>query len=103
MSEANYNKQSVDCRLIGDVFPEPPIVLEAGQFCWGPEQNGERTLYIVLPSFDYPDALTVRRGAPGGNRVWGWDGNEEKPTLQPSIHVIGRWHGYLTAGRLQSC
>lgn len=29
---------------------------------------------------------------------WGWDGNRKKPTLTPSIHHVGHWHGYLTAG-----
>jgi hypothetical protein len=30
--------------------------------------------------------------------TWSWDGNRETPTLTPSIHHIGHWHGYLTAG-----
>jgi hypothetical protein len=38
--------------------------------------------------------------------VWTWDGNREKPTLNPSIlHDAGKggcgWHGFLTAGRFQ--
>lgn len=32
--------------------------------------------------------------------VWAWDGNKEKPTLTPSINVIGVWHGWLRAGKL---
>ena len=35
--------------------------------------------------------------APGS--VNGWDGNEEEPTLSPSI-VAGKWHGYLRGGKL---
>jgi hypothetical protein len=34
---------------------------------------------------------------------WEWDGNREKPTLSPSIHCVGVWHGYLRAGRFESC
>lgn len=34
---------------------------------------------------------------------WSWDGNREKPTLTPSIHCIGVWHGFLRAGRFESC
>ena len=31
---------------------------------------------------------------------WNWDGNEESPTLTPSVQRTGdcRWHGYLTNG-----
>jgi hypothetical protein len=29
---------------------------------------------------------------------WDWDGNMEKPTLTPSVHHIGHWHGFLTGG-----
>lgn len=37
---------------------------------------------------------------------WDWDGNEEKPTLQPSVHHTYRvdgadkthWHGWLRGG-----
>jgi len=45
--------------------------------------------------------------APHGNPGWHWDGNVERPTLTPSIQILGhgkpgtencRWHGYLTAG-----
>lgn len=32
---------------------------------------------------------------------WKWDGNEETPTLEPSIrHLDGcKWHGFLKAGK----
>jgi hypothetical protein len=34
---------------------------------------------------------------------WHWDGNEDKPTLAPSVHHLGGWHGYVRAGRMESC
>jgi hypothetical protein len=52
------------------------------------------------------------------DKSWQWDGNEESPTLQPSIqrhvsiqenveHGIHKhecsWHGYLTDGVFRSC
>lgn len=41
---------------------------------------------------------------PGG---WRWDGNIERPTLNPSIYFErgrpGEWHGYLRAGRWEGC
>lgn len=36
---------------------------------------------------------------------WTWDGNEEQPTLSPSIQKLTpcRWHGYLKKGVFESC
>lgn len=36
---------------------------------------------------------------------WTWDGNREKPTVNPSIlHMDGcRWHGFLRAGVFEEC
>lgn len=30
--------------------------------------------------------------------TWEWDGNAEAPTLSPSIHHVGHWHGWLKNG-----
>lgn len=60
-------------------------------------------IYVWLPGVSGPDALQIQKGNPGGPRVWGWDGNTESPTLTPSIHALGQWHGYLTNGELKSC
>lgn len=32
---------------------------------------------------------------------WTWDGNEQKPTLSPSLHDVGIWHGWVQAGMLK--
>ena len=48
--------------------------------------------------------------APGENvtsdKCWGWDGNEDKPSLNPSIACgipkSSDWHGYMTSGRLEA-
>lgn len=53
-------------------------------------------------------------GAAGGLRVsagnkpaqspsWVWNGSKDKPTLKPSVHHIGHWHGWLTDGVWLSC
>ncbi len=60
----------------------------------------------------YPDgsigALPIRPVPPqlssvNGGQSWDWDGNEARPTLTPSVHHIGRWHGYVRNGRMESC
>lgn len=40
---------------------------------------------------------------PHASPSWDWDGNMEAPTLQPSVHHVGHWHGYLSAGVWSSC
>lgn len=36
--------------------------------------------------------------------TWEWDGNEQAPTLSPSINCNGNggcgWHGHMKAGKL---
>jgi hypothetical protein len=34
---------------------------------------------------------------------WKWNGNEDAPTLTPSLHLVGTWHGWMTNGELVSC
>lgn len=34
---------------------------------------------------------------------WDWDGNPLLPTLQPSVHSVGKWHGWIRKGRMESC
>ena len=34
---------------------------------------------------------------------WDWDGNMHQPTLTPSVHHVGHWHGFLRAGIWESC
>jgi hypothetical protein len=104
------NTESVDLRRIKVPVPHD-VEVKPGDFAWdfdseklGGKQGAQTAfIYLCLPGEKNLTAVEVTRGAPGGNRVWGWDGNEDKPTLTPSIHAVGSWHGYLRAGRLCSC
>lgn len=89
------NTESIDCRKVK--FGEMGKV---GDFTFDDDFSH---IYIWLPGISGPDSLQIQKGPPGGHRVWGWDGDEKKPTLTPSIHAPGQWHGYLKAGRLESC
>lgn len=33
---------------------------------------------------------------------WEWDGNLDAPTLFPSLHWVGVWHGHMRQGKLIS-
>ncbi|MDZ4289421.1 MAG: DUF6527 family protein [Prosthecobacter sp.] len=89
------NTESLTCRKVGNGEIQKP-----GDFCFDDEYSH---LYIWLPGCCGPDALRIQRGSPGGDRVWGWNGEIELPTLSPSIHAPGQWHGYLKSGNLESC
>ena len=89
------NTESITANLVPHGQMKKP-----GDFCFSEERD---YLYVILPGSKHPDAIAIQRGQPGGHRVWGWDGNEATPTLEPSIHAPGEWHGYLRKGRLESC
>jgi hypothetical protein len=93
------NRESCDCRQVADY----DHVERPGDFYFKPIQNvpGETCLHIMLPG-DTFIWIPVSRGEKLP-RVWLWDGNETKPTVSPSIHTIGHWHGFLRGGRLESC
>lgn len=99
-----------------------------GAFCFTHVHEGDlryEALYVKLPCQHFPDdepgelhVLPVYRGEQPiqNNRAsWKWDGNEQRPTLTPSIlsrvgkeggdhsHLEELWHGYITAGRAVSC
>src|SRR4029079_11744671 len=40
-----------------------------------------------------------------GRPLWDWNGDQERPTLTPSIQRTSgcKWHGYLTDGVFRSC
>lgn len=40
---------------------------------------------------------------PAPSPSWNWNGDREKPTLTPSVHNVGHWHGWLTDGVWRSC
>lgn len=50
----------------------------------------------------YPTGQTVE---PAQRPAWGWDGQQERPTLTPSIRKLSGcfWHGHLVAGEWQPC
>jgi hypothetical protein len=61
---------------------------------------------VVLPGHKHLDAIAVTRDqaeAQGNARTWLLTGDRAKPTLYPSLHSVGRWHGWLREGQLVSC
>ena len=101
------NTNSVDCRRIKELPLKDGQHTQPGDFGWSFDMpwNDSNTiyLYIHLPGDARGwSAIQVQRGQAGGSRVWGWDGNEDHPTITPSINAVGQWHGWLKAGKLIS-
>jgi hypothetical protein len=48
------------------------------------------------------DIVNLPLSGDNSKPVWGWNGDRQYPTLSPSINVIGRWHGYLRNGKLET-
>jgi hypothetical protein len=76
-----------------------------GEFSWS-EENGIPFITVALPSptATTPDNYIMNfipvskgKGVPG---KWDWDGNEDLPTLAPSLHCDGHWHGFIRGGFL---
>lgn len=73
-----------------------------GDFCWrGTELKPVLVLMIPLAS---PAGKVMSRWTIDHknhcNASWSWDRNKSKPTLKPSLHAIGIWHGHVKAGML---
>ena len=73
---------------------------QVGEFYWD-LQNGKRQLVVMLPFQEGGATSSWSIDFPNHNGAkWSWDGNEDKPTLSPSLHWIGVWHGRVRNGQL---
>lgn len=120
------NKTSCACTPIGglkvqhlheDWVDEATELLKSfGDFFWIRDAAGEPThICLAIPGNEGGSVvpIPVVRGAQTEEPFrWGWDGNEEHPTLAPSIwrnrstpehpNVPNEWHGMLENGQLRS-
>jgi hypothetical protein len=82
--------------------------LQVGDWCF---INGEQYIGIRMGEGDRECCILpisrVPANEPTDKPYWRWNGDKEKPSLQPSILHWGNgrnqpatWHGYLTDGKL---
>lgn len=80
-------------------MPEQP-----GDFYWRIDDRQRRLLVLAVPAPNPKGWLlcewTIDHPNAGGYR-WKWDLDVMKPTLEPSIHWIGIYHGWVQAGKLR--
>lgn len=88
----------IRCASDDEVDLGPP-----GSFFIETMESGQLAMWHKLP--DGNCGLIRLRPTVSGDAhpSWEWDGNHDKPTLTPSVHAPGRWHGWFTSGRMVSC
>ena len=77
---------------------------ENGDYCFVSDtSNNTAGIAIKCPGCGSESYLSVKKDYPPPN--WEWNGNEEKPTLTPSVHSVGccGWHGWLRDGEWVKC
>ena len=77
----------------------------AGALMWTREDGKRKLLARVPCSGEKVGPVTISIFTERSPTNWaeegeilGWDGNEEAPTLSPSVAVPGCWHGFIVAG-----
>ena len=82
---------------------------EVGDYCFRMTDIGEveaRHFICMIPGGDIISVpVHLATEVPKRPTSWVWNGNEEKPSLTPSLLVQGvnAWHGYVTNGELCTC
>jgi hypothetical protein len=64
--------------------------------------NAKNFIWLAVPSGEgfTCGRLPVKVGKNAKGEHWGWDGNQDAPTLEPSVHTVGHWHGWVKNGYL---
>lgn len=63
------------------------------------EATGQRWFWFKCPgSCGQVSAIALRPVVKASGHSWEFDGNEDAPTLSPSINHVGCWHGFLRGG-----
>ena len=95
-------------RLLPDLADDsdwPDCQLQrTGDFFWD-VRNGKRALILAVPhvcgmegAWLWSDWTLEHPNENGAE--WSWNGDEDKPTLSPSLHWVGVWHGFVRNGEL---
>ena len=78
-----------------------PEATAPGDFYWN-LGYGRRSIVIAMPTVRFGGSHVCVEWAirpyPGDRHKWTWDGDEDRPTLKPSLHWVGVWHGWVTNG-----
>lgn len=82
--------------------PNKDRIEAAGEFTWQVDPATlKRVLILGIPYGDrwIHSEWTIDHKNDCGD-MWSWSGTEGCPTLSPSLHAVGIWHGYVRDGKL---
>lgn len=88
-----------DPRMVGASWPAGAFAIEA------PDAPGdEQRMWWSCPcGCGHVTFLHVGNGfKPSDAPSWAWNGSTDAPTLTPSVHRVGHWHGWLRNGVWES-
>lgn len=104
-----YNTQSAEGQIRVD-WDDLEDNGQLGDWAFLIDAQGNTTLLIRQPDGTERGWLSGIPLAPNPKEkiCWDWDGNKEAPTVTPSIHRLPNWnrpgwHGFMRAGKLESC
>jgi len=60
-----------------------------------------RWIAIYCPGCEVAHAIPVEKPNPANGAVWRFNGDMERPTFSPSLHLVGFCHSFVTDGRIQ--
>lgn len=70
----------------------------AGDWYIDDERGG---IWLIIPGFGL--TFWTYRDRQSNGALWQWNNSYDAPTLSPSLHLVGEWHGWLREGKLISC
>ncbi len=98
---------SVEFKQIENIFEYQGHKLPGlGEFREHKEQDFISIIFMCPCGCEMIRSIRVREPIKEhGPGIWGWNGDCEKPTVKPSIQIVGEcnWHGWLTDGQFQRC
>lgn len=81
----------------------PSEFKSAGDYCIRAVDGDKKVFVIAIPTNQegkwFPCEWTINHRNESGAQ-WSWNQNEHKPTLTPSLHWVGVWHGWVKDGML---
>lgn len=94
----------IDMRLVTtDMEDWMDAIIQRGDFSYRVDTTGTTSIWIAIPSkhSNGTDGWVLAKWEIGGpNKRWDLTGPTDKPTMYPSLHAIGVWHGWVRDGQL---
>lgn len=106
------------CETLKEVREGP-----VGSFCYryfegqeGQYPNGVKAIHIKMRGDNHSELgcehvvhwtsshyLNGPRDHANNQYRWDFSGTKEQPTMHPSLNWVDNWHGWMKAGKLESC